>query len=82
MAPMKKLISRNTKGQYRKIDYGRVKTIKGKKHFWLVSSADLGLVNQKVGGVEPHAYVCVHTCLCVGVLGDHAFMQTLCFDIP
>ncbi|CAE6942376.1 GIP [Symbiodinium sp. CCMP2592] len=32
MAPMKKLISRNTKGQYRKIDYGRVKTIKGKKY--------------------------------------------------
>ncbi|CAE7470866.1 unnamed protein product [Symbiodinium natans] len=29
---MKKLISRNTKGQYRKIDYGRVKTIKGKKY--------------------------------------------------
>ncbi|OLQ00716.1 hypothetical protein AK812_SmicGene16620 [Symbiodinium microadriaticum] len=33
MAPMKKLISRSTKtGQYRKIDYGRVKTIKGKKY--------------------------------------------------
>ncbi|CAJ1355717.1 unnamed protein product [Effrenium voratum] len=32
MAVMKKLTSRNTKGQYRKIDYGRVKTIKGKKY--------------------------------------------------
>lgn len=32
MAPMKRLVSRNKKGQYRKVDYQRVKTIKGKRY--------------------------------------------------
>ena len=32
MAPMKRLVSRNKSGQYRKIDYQRVKTIKGKRY--------------------------------------------------